>query len=100
MSYASLQAKALEILDPAYHKGIFVSKACDTFIAFLVVANILAVTLESVSDFSLKYGDYFYYFEFFSVIFFSVEYLLRLWCSAARTGESEKIFGRTDDAVG
>ena len=55
--------------------------------------NILAVTLESVSDFSVKYADHFYTFEFFSVIIFSIEYLMRLWASATKNVNEDKIFG-------
>ena len=59
----------------------------------MVVINIIAVTLESVSDFSVKYADQFYAIEFFSVVIFSIEYLTRLWASAAKNTAGDKIFG-------
>ena len=59
----------------------------------MVVINIIAVTLESVSDFSVKYADQFYAIEFFSVVIFSIEYLTRLWASAAKNAAEDKIFG-------
>lgn len=92
MSYAEFQSRALEILEPG-QKGDFASKICDGLIAILVIVNILAVTLESVSNFSERYASQFFAFEFFSVTFFSIEYLLRLWSSAAKQTGSEKIFG-------
>ena len=92
MSYAEFQSRALKILEPG-QKGDFSSKICDGIIAILVVVNILAVTLESVSDFSERYTSQFFVLEFFSVMFFSIEYLLRLWSSAAKQTDSEKIFG-------
>lgn len=92
MGYSQIQNRILEILEPA-QKGDMASRVCDTLIALLVVFNILAVTLESVSDFSVKYADHFYTFEFFSVIIFSIEYLMRLWASAAKHANEDKIFG-------
>ena len=56
MGYSQIQNRILEILEPA-QKGDMASRVCDTLIALLVVFNILAVTLESVSDFSVKYAD-------------------------------------------
>ena len=53
MGYSQIQNRILEILEPA-QKGDMTSRVCDTLIALLVVFNILAVTLESVSDFSVK----------------------------------------------
>jgi len=41
----------------------------------------------------VKYADHFYTFEFFSVIIFSIEYLMRLWASAAKHANEDKIFG-------
>jgi voltage-gated potassium channel len=92
MSYADFQSRALAILEPG-QKGDFASKICDSLIAILVIVNILAVTLESVSNFSERYASQFFVFEFFSVTFFSIEYLLRLWSSAAKQTDNEKIFG-------
>ena len=92
MGYSQIQNRILEILEPA-QKGDMASRVCDTLIALLVVFNILAVTLESVSDLSVKYADHFYTFEFFSVIIFSIEYLMRLWASAAKHANEDKIFG-------
>ena len=37
--------------------------------------------------------DRFYAIEFFSVVIFSIEYLTRLWASAAKNAAEDKIFG-------
>ena len=92
MVYSQVQQRILEILESG-QKGDRTSRVCDTLIALLVVINIVAVTLESVSDFSVKYANQFYAFEFFSVIIFSIEYLTRLWASAAKNAAEDKIFG-------
>mgnify|MGYP001292849510 FL=1 len=92
MGYSQVQQRILEILESG-QKGDKTSQICDTLIALLVVINIIAVTLESVSDFSVKFASQFYAIEFFSVIIFSVEYLTRLWVSGAKHAPEDKIFG-------
>ena len=92
MVYSQVQQRILEILESG-QQGDRTSRVCDTLIALLVVINIVAVTLESVSDFSVKYANQFYAIEFFSVVIFSIEYLTRLWASAAKNAAEDKIFG-------
>ena len=92
MGYAQFQNRVLEVLEPG-RSGDWASKFCDYFIAALVVLNILAVTLESVSDFSVNYARQFYIVESFSVVIFSVEYLMRVWASAAKQDSHGRIFG-------
>ena len=92
MGYSKFQQRILEILESG-QRGDRTSLVCDTLIALLVVINIIAVTLESVSDFSVKYADQFFAIECFSVVIFSIEYLTRLWASAAKNAAKDKIFG-------
>ena len=92
MIYAKIQYRALKILEPG-NKDDWLSKFCDKGLALLVLVNILAVTLESVSNYSVKFSKEFYAFEFFSVTIFSLEYLLRLWASAAKRDKGDKIIG-------
>lgn len=49
----------------------------------MIVASIVAIVLESVPSLHDPFAVYFRGFEVFSVAFFSVEYLLRLWCAPA-----------------
>lgn len=46
---------------------------------FLIIANGLAVILETVSELQARFSTFFYWFELFSVAVFTLEYLLRLW---------------------
>jgi len=92
MTYNRIQQRALEVLEPG-RLGDLYSKITDYLIAALVISNIMAVTLESVSDFSVTYASQFYFFEVFSVTIFSVEYLLRVWACAARSDPTSKLFG-------
>ncbi|MDH0835581.1 ion transporter [Acinetobacter johnsonii] len=52
------------------------------FLIALIMSNAAAVLLESVQKYYVLYQDFFYYFEIFSIIIFSVEYLLRFWSIA------------------
>ena len=53
----------------------------NTFIMLLIVVNVVAVILESVSRYQLAFGPLFWYLEIFSIALFTLEYLARLWCS-------------------
>ncbi|MEQ9405767.1 MAG: ion transporter [Cyclobacteriaceae bacterium] len=67
-----------KIIEPAKsHKDA--SHYFDLFIIILICLNVLAIILESEEDFRSVYADYFLRFEIFSVIIFSIEYLLRVW---------------------
>ena len=51
----------------------------DIFLFILILLNVTAVCLESVSFIREKYLNLFFYFEIISVIIFSIEYILRVW---------------------
>ena len=57
------------------------AKACDVFLIVLILANALAMALESESRLADAYGAYFAAFEAFSVAVFTIEYALRVWVS-------------------
>ena len=55
----------------------------------LITLNVFSVILETVDSVYYKFEVYFNYFEYFSVLVFSIEYLLRLW-SCVSKDEAEK----------
>lgn len=57
--------------------------ALEWVILSMIVASILAIILESVPALHSRYAEAFHGFEVFSVAFFSVEYVVRLWCAPA-----------------
>jgi len=61
-----------DVTDPA-------SRFCEIFIALLVVLNVVAIILESVPEIHEEWGEFFHYFDFFSVGVFTIEYVLRVW---------------------
>ncbi len=65
----------IESPDPEDWRG----KYFDDFMIVLIIANVIAVVLETVESLAASYGTFFQYFEYFSVTVFSVEYILRIW---------------------
>lgn len=47
----------------------------------LIVANVLAIILESYEEINGSYNKIFEYFEIFSVVVFTIEYFIRAWVS-------------------
>mgnify|MGYP005646622011 CR=1 FL=1 len=54
-------------------------RVTDFLLGLLIIANVLAVALESVARFHNQYGIAFAVFEVFSLVVFSAEYVVRLW---------------------
>lgn len=51
----------------------------DLFLIVLISLNVIAIVLESIAPLQAKYEQEFYVFELCSVVFFSIEYILRVW---------------------
>ena len=65
----------LEVGGDAHPAGRIVN----AFIIVLIFLNAIAFAAETVDDLAARYGPLFHAFNIFSVIVFSVEYVLRLW---------------------
>lgn len=63
----------------------------DMFLVVLITATVVAVVLETVASLAQDYAIPFQYFEIFSVIIFSVEYIVRVWTCVERT---DRNYGR------
>ena len=61
--------------------GDRLSRAVDRFLVLLIVVNLLAVALESMPQYQTRYAALFALVEYFSLVVFTVEYGLRLWCA-------------------
>ncbi len=66
-----------------------ISKLTDNFITWLIVLNIAAIIAQSYKNLNDAYSQSFYVFELFSVVVFSIEYLLRLWTSDLKYPEEK-----------
>jgi voltage-gated potassium channel len=72
------------ILEFQSHKDKKAAWAFSWLLTLMVLSNVLAVILESVPSIETAYGPYFILFDAFSVVFFTAEYLLRIWTAAER----------------
>lgn len=55
------------------------SRAVDTFLVTLILLNVASFVAETVPWIEATYGLWFHAFDWFSVIVFTIEYVLRLW---------------------
>jgi voltage-gated potassium channel len=77
-----MKHKLMQILDGSAKNRY--SKAVEWLITFVVLTNCTAVVIDSVPEIHAEYKDFFHEFEFWSVMFFTAEYLLRAWSYGAR----------------
>lgn len=89
----SAKHRILRTLDKADDKDI-VSKRFDQFIMGLILLNVTAVIVETVDSIHDKYELVFQYFEVFSVIVFSIEYVIRVWACTAIEKYKHPVLGR------
>ncbi len=85
--YRRTQRRIYEIMDGAVLDKY--SHFVEVFIALLVVANVVGIILESVPEIHQAYSAEFHAFDFFSVLIFSVEYVLRVWSYGAKYSTNE-----------
>jgi voltage-gated potassium channel len=77
-SSRSLRHKAHLVMEAGRSSGR-IGLAFEVVLIVLIVANALAVSLDSVPRFAAAYGHYFQIFEYVSVAIFTLEYALRVW---------------------
>lgn len=83
---AGVRRRVHEILEIA-QPGDRASRIADLTILVLIVANVVAVVFDTVDSVHAAIGPQLLAFEYFSVVVFSIEYVLRLWSAPeARPG--------------
>ncbi len=80
MSLRQRVAELLEANRPDDHWG----RSLDIFLIALILANVLAVFLEGLPELEQWHDTIFLPFEVFSVLVFTIEYVLRLWSCVDR----------------
>lgn len=78
----TLKRRIFEVLEGSVHDRS--SRLCEIFIASVVVANVVAIILESVHSLHEEFAYEFHLFDMFSVGLFSAEYVLRVWSYAEK----------------
>ena len=80
-------------LDPT-EKGGLAERIFEILLIAIIIANILAIVLESVEDIRNAYGLWFAAFEKFSVAFFTLEYAARIYSIVEHPRHKDPIKGR------
>jgi len=57
------------------------SKALGYFLVVLIIGNVFTLIFSTVKEYNDIYGELFLDFELFSIVVFTIEYILRLWVS-------------------
>ena len=87
MDIHSAKKTLMEILDGSpEHKS---SRYVELLITVVVLVNCSAVILDSVPEIHAQYKHFFHELEFWSVMFFTVEYVLRVWSLGAKYAAGE-----------
>lgn len=75
----TLRKRLYRILEPKEKGGGVVERIFEYLLVSIIILNIIAIVLESVEDEFIRFEGVFYYFEIFSVVFFTLEYIARLY---------------------
>ena len=79
--YEAVKKRVSDIIEVGYVED-FVGRAYDVFNLGAILLNLAASVLMTYSDFNSKYGGLLSQVEAFTVAFFAIDYILRLWTSS------------------
>jgi voltage-gated potassium channel len=86
------------ILEPGITGGIS-EKIFEVLLVIIIILNIVAILLDSVTEIHVEYKYLFYRFEIFSVLFFTFEYVARIYSIVEKPAFSHPIKGRLSYAL-
>ena len=69
------------------------------FIMTLIFLNVFAVVIETVGDISAQFDSFLFAFELFSVVVFTIEYIIRLWVCTVDERYRGSVIGRIKYAL-
>jgi voltage-gated potassium channel len=93
MNINRIKTRVYNILE-ANHEGGIPGRLLEIFIITLIFLSLITVVLETVEPIYKKNPDFFYDFEAFSVIIFTIEYVLRLWSCTSDSKYKKSVKGR------
>ncbi len=93
MSRKELKKKLYIIIFEADTKA---GKLFDIILLWVILLSILLVMLESIHSINDEYGDQLRVLEWVVTIFFSIEYVLRIWISRKKWAYIFSFFGLVD----
>lgn len=90
----SLQHHVFRLLDAENSPPRSLAFFFDIFVLGVILLNVLAIILESVTSLYSALRPWFLAFELFSVTFFSIEYVLRVWTITCDPRYAHPLWGR------
>lgn len=76
-----LRKRTANALQVSGRDAPLLSKVVDVVLIALILGSVIATILESVPSLAIEWEREFYWFEAFTVVVFSIEYVLRVWSS-------------------
>ncbi|WP_333821344.1 ion transporter [Ohtaekwangia sp.] len=89
----TLRKRLYLTLEPT-EKGGIIERIFEFFLVSIIILNILAIMVDSVEDIRQKYDTVFVRFEYFTIIFFTVEYIARIYSIVENPEYSDPVRGR------
>ncbi len=90
----TLRQKVNEVLEIKIRRKRGISFVVNIALSILIFLNTLAIILHTVPSIGILYDQFFLDFEVFSVIIFTIEYILRVWSAVERPEYSHPFYGR------
>lgn len=89
----TLRRRLYLTLDPTERGGIG-ERIFESILILTIILNIIAIILESVHEIHIKNEKAFQYFEVFSVVFFTIEYIARVYSIVESPEFNHRVRGR------
>ncbi len=80
-------------LEPTEKGGVW-ERIFEFLLVIIIILNIFAIILDSVEQYQLQYRELFRNFEIFSVVFFTIEYVFRLYSIVENPKYRKPVAGR------
>ena len=95
MNETTIRKRTAELLEQGL-RADRPSRLVNLLLILLISLNVIAIFLETVDSIYAQFAQAFWYFEVFSVVVFTIEYLARVWSSIDRqeSSNSSPIAGR------
>ena len=88
-----LQLKFYEVI---FGTETTLGKWFDISLILIIVASVAVIMLDSIAEPHARYGSQYLRLEWIFTLMFTLEYLLRVWCSPNRRGYMFSIYGIVD----
>lgn len=90
----TIRKQVHNVLEITWRRKLGLSFWINIFLTIIISLNAIAIIIDTVPSIQHQYHRFLLDFEFFSVIVFTLEYILRLWSCVEEDGYSHPIKGR------